>query len=230
MSAVGYGMGWRSSAAQGNVQGLANAMDMIPRFDNCMNAKLFRRVILAETVASDFGKLMYLSFIFAMRCHSDAIPERRAPLSMRLGTKAIQADISLLWPLEMTEGSMKLTLKLRKRENFSGPAPSMRPCFCDSIHFLSNGLCPVRDFRPLVSGVMPREFATPSLQGCESETHPEGPADKDRLRGCGALLGALLPSGRRNGVAELSHYIRCHYEDSWAGLRGIPGLPPIPPR
>ena len=161
---LGYGMEWRSSAVQGAVKGLANAMDMSLKFDNYMNLKLFRRVILAETLSTDFGKFMYLSFIFVLRGPSEALPAKRAPLDMRLDTKAIQADKALVGLRKLTDGSLRLILKLNKRKNFRGSVPLMRPCFCGSSHFVSNGLCPVHDFWPLISGITPREFVMPTLQ------------------------------------------------------------------
>ena len=41
----------------------------------------------------------------------------------------------------------------------------MGPCFCESHHFVPNGICPVRDFWPSAPGATPREFVMPSLQG-----------------------------------------------------------------
>ena len=73
---LGYGMEWMPNAVQGDVKGLSNAMDVNLKFDNYMNLRLFRRVILAETLATNFGKSTYLSFL-SSRCGPLPMPSHR---------------------------------------------------------------------------------------------------------------------------------------------------------
>ena len=162
---LGYGAEWRSAAVHGAVKGLANAMDMRPKFDNYTNWEFPRRVLTAETLATDFGMFAYQSFISLLRGPSEALPARRAPLEMRLDTKAIQADKALLWVRKLTGGSLRLILELGKRKDPRGSVPLMRPCFCGAEHFVSDGHCPVRDCAPLVSAVTPSEFIDDRYRG-----------------------------------------------------------------
>ena len=161
---LGFSSDWRSSAVTGAIKGLANAMDLSLKFDNYMNLTLFRRVITAETLSTDFGKFMYLSFLFVLRGPSEALPAQRAPLTTKLDSKILQAEKALLGLRKLADGSIRLILKLNKRKNFRGSVPLMRPCFCGSQHFVSNGLCPVHDFWPLVAHLAPKAFIMPSLQ------------------------------------------------------------------
>ena len=161
---LGFPSDWRSSAVVGSIKGLANAMDLSLKFDNYMNLTLFRRVMTAETLGADFGKFMYLSFLFALRGPSEALPAQRSPLTTRLDSKILQAENALIGLRKLSDGSTRLILKLNKRKNFRGSVPLMRPCFCGSGHFVSNGLCPVRDFWPLVISLPPRSWIMPSLQ------------------------------------------------------------------
>ena len=140
-------------------------MDMGLKFDNYMNLKLLRRVITAETADADFGEFTSLSFLLVLRSPTDALPARRAPLTIRLGAKALRADNSMLGLQKLHGGSTRLILKLNKRKNFRSSPPLMRPRFCGSAHFVSSRLCPVRDFWPLFFGCHPRGFIIPSRQG-----------------------------------------------------------------
>ena len=161
---LGFPSDWGSSAVVGAIKGLSNAMDMSIRFDNYVNLTLFRRAMTAETLRADFGKFMYLSFLFALRGPSEAIPAQRAPLTTRLGSKILQAEKPLIGLRKLSDGSIRLILKLNKRKNLRLSVPLMRPCLCGSEHFVPNGLCPVRDFWLLVAHLPPKSWIMPSLQ------------------------------------------------------------------
>ena len=162
---LGFSSDWRSSAVTGAIKGLANAMDLSLKFDNYMNLTLFRRVITAETLSTDFGKFTYLSFLFVLRGPSEALPAQRAPLTTKLDSQIPHAEKALLGLRKLAGGPIRLILKLGKMKNFRGSAPLMRPCFCGSEYSAPNWISPVRDIWPLVAALPPNPRLTPSLQG-----------------------------------------------------------------
>ena len=129
---MGYGLEWRPSAVYGVARGLENAMGLSLKTDNYWNFTLCRRVVLAETLVTSFGKFVYLSFMFVLRGPSGSIPSQRAPLKDRLDTKVHQAEKALLRLRRLNDGSTRLIPKLNRRKNFRRSAPLMRPCFRDS--------------------------------------------------------------------------------------------------
>ena len=72
---------------------------------------------------------------------SDDLP-RHSPLP-----NDIQALVGTLFP---TGDSERDGRKLRPRKATRGGAILMRPCFCDGDDMGGNGICPVRDFWPVV--------------------------------------------------------------------------------
>ena len=89
---MGYSAEWRSPALAGAATGLANAMDMIPKYDKYTNRTSFRRVMTAEAPIADFGKFMYLSMLYAIRGPSGELPAQRPPLATRLDTNVVQSE------------------------------------------------------------------------------------------------------------------------------------------
>ena len=144
---IGFPSDWRDSAFAGSIKGLENAMDMSLRFDNYMNLTPFRRVMAAETTHTDFGKSMYLSFLFALRAPSEALPAQRAPVAARLDSEIPQSEKAPIGLRELSDGLIGGALKLSKRMNFRRSVPLMRPCFFGSEHSV-----PTASARCVISG------------------------------------------------------------------------------
>ena len=130
---LGIDVLWPTPAVYGAAKGPANAIDWSLKFDNYMTLKLFRRVVIAETLAADFGKFMYLAFLYIARGPSEDIPSRRAPLSLPLGAKAPQCPNAFVGIRTVADGSSRIALKRNVRKNRRGPVPLSRPCFLTPI-------------------------------------------------------------------------------------------------
>ena len=156
---------WITPSVRGVAKGLANAQDVSFRFDNFIQKDLLVRLIRAETLSSEIGRLFYLAYLFLLRVPSEGLPIRRASIGDIIVTKSPQSEKALMG-IRFIGRSPRLILKLKKRKLNKTGAIMMRPCFCDGEGLVPAGLCPIHDFWPIVQrSFLPGEQLFPALQG-----------------------------------------------------------------
>ena len=138
---------WYNSAVKGVILGLENAQDVRFKFGNYISKRRFRKILARETLASEFGRLCYLAYVFILRLPSEALPVVRASLTNELLNRTPLPDgapalIGSRFPLD---GSERIVLKPRSRKATRGGAILMRPCFCDADDLGGKGICPIHD-------------------------------------------------------------------------------------
>ena len=155
---------WITPSIRGVAKGLASAQDVSFRFDNFIQKDLFVKLIRFELLSSEVGRLFYVSYLFFLRVPSEGLPIIRAAPSDIITTKAPQSCMALMG-IRSIGGFPRLILKLKKRKLNKTGAIMMRPCFCDGEGMMPTGLCPIRDFSPLIQNTtLPGEGLFSSLQ------------------------------------------------------------------
>ena len=234
---LGIDVPWRTPALDGAAKGLANAVGWSLKFDSNKAPKLFRRVVFAETLATDVGNFMYLSFLYVLRGPFEAIPARRAPLALPRDTKVPRAPMTS-YAIAPSQTAPRFIPKLNKRKHHRGPAPPLTPCFFGPDSFDANGIFPVRDIRPLICGRAPNLMALPIAQkdnlsrNLKAMISRAGVPDEERFathcfrRGlnmemlkCGAALSVIMKTAGWPSAALGAYLLFLQAEE--AGLRNI---------
>ena len=141
---------WLTPAVRAVSRGLANAQDLSFRFDNFIQRELFIRMMRFESLMTEAGRLFYIAYLFLLRVPSEGLPCVRADITDILTTKSPQVRQAILGCRLIGE-EPRLALKLKRRKLNKAGGIMMRHCFCDSLNaMVPSGLCPVRDFWPLI--------------------------------------------------------------------------------
>ena len=69
---------WRGEGFKAATRALANKPPKHPRFSDSRTPEWLRRFVRAESLGSEFARLLYAAFLFAIRLPSEASPRRRA--------------------------------------------------------------------------------------------------------------------------------------------------------
>ena len=121
--------GWIDSGSQAIIKGLKHARDFTNRFCNFILRDLWVKILRWETIDSEFGRLSYIGFIFALRIQSEAYPSILATDEDDLLNRS-PMRYPVLIGLREVSGETKLILKLKKRkQNERKISILMRPCF-----------------------------------------------------------------------------------------------------
>lgn len=142
---LGMGTEWRTPALAAVVRGLANTMVTTPRFHNILSLTDFSLFMRHGRMASEFGQLGYLAFVFVLRLQPEALPLVRTGPDDSLVSRAPHRHKCRIG-IHRFGDDWRLVLKLSPRKNTRRVTVAMRPCFCTAGGFLPRSLCPIRAF------------------------------------------------------------------------------------
>ena len=170
---------WIDSGAHAAIKGLIHARDFPDRFGNFALRDLRVGILRRGTIDIEFGRLCYLGFIFPLRIQSEAYPAIRASFDDDLLNRSPMRHPVLLGIRDVL-GEPKLSLKLSKRENGRELSILSRPRFCLVSVLAPSGLCPVRNFRPVVRRAVEIDGPSPLRRNKKWETGIKGCSGENR--------------------------------------------------
>ena len=140
---------WSSRAVVHAAYGLRLAASNRIRFPNFIRSEILWKLIRFFGQDDEFTHLAYISFLFALRVPSEALPIRRAHKRDEVTLFTPQKEKALI-ALRSINGIPNLVLKLAWRKHMPGGCIMQRPCFCPHDTVRAKGLCPVHWFWPWV--------------------------------------------------------------------------------
>ena len=156
---------WRNDTIVAIAKGLKNKPMARDKFENSLDPKILDRIVRAETWASEFARICFVTFLFMLRLPSESLPLRRALPTDRLLSKEPLSSPAIIGLREFN-GDQRLIIKLARRKNARHGFSATRPCFCGDNFLLPKHNCPIHRFwKAVIAHTEPGELLFPSLQG-----------------------------------------------------------------